>query len=491
MRLLTACLLFPLMIASTLSAQSEKPLEPQKYDHGPDSIPITGVPEGKVTKHSWTSHVFEGTVRDYYVYVPAQYDAAKATTVMVFQDGHAYVNKTGEYRAPVVLDNLIHKKEIPPIIGIFIDPGHRGEKLPESRWQANNRSFEYDTLSDQYSKLVIDEILPEVAKSYNLTKDPVQRAICGASSGGICAWTVAWERPDVFRKVLSHIGSFTNIRGGHNYQALIRKTPRKPIRVFLQDGDRDLNNEHGNWWLANLEMESSLQFAKYDVKTVWGHGGHSGNHGGATLPDALRWLWRPMDGPYKFDNEILAFLAADKIKPPSSGAILFAGASSIRLWKTLAEDFPQYTVFNRGFGGSTLADNIFFADQIVLPYKPKLILIQAGGNDINNGKSPEQVFADFKTYVAKVRSKLPETRIVYLGINASPARWSQAEKQKEANRLIKDYCTSGQNLGFVDLFDAMLGPDGMPRTDIFVEDKLHPNEAGYKIRTQLILPHLN
>ena len=152
MRLLTACLLFPLMIASTLSAQSEKPLEPQKYDHGPDSNPIAGVPEGKVTKHSWTSHVFEGTVRDYYVYVPAQYDAAKATAVMVFQDGHAYVNKTGEYRAPVVLDNLIHKKEIPPIIGIFIDPGHKGEKLPESRWQANNRSFEYDTLSDQYSQ---------------------------------------------------------------------------------------------------------------------------------------------------------------------------------------------------------------------------------------------------------------------------------------------------------------------------------------------------
>jgi enterochelin esterase family protein len=265
----------------------------EKYELTAESKPMEGVPEGKVTKHSWTSKVFEGTVRDYYIYVPAQYDASKPTAVMVFQDGHAYVNKNGEYRVPVVFDNLIHKMDLPPIIGVFVDPGHRGEKLPDSRWQANNRSVEYDTLSDQYSKLILDEILPEVAKNYNLTTDPDQRAICGASSGGICAWTVAWERSDAFRKVLSHIGSFTNIRGGHNCQALIRKTkPAKPIRVFLQDGDHDLNNEHGNWWLANLEMESSLKFAKYDVKTVWGHGAHSGNHGGAILPDSLRWLWR-------------------------------------------------------------------------------------------------------------------------------------------------------------------------------------------------------
>ena len=481
----------PLFMVNVLAAQSEAPLEPQKYEFGPDSNPVAGVPEGTVTKHSWTSKVFEGTVRDYYVYVPAQYDASKATAVMVFQDGHAYVNKTGEYRVPVVFDNLIHKKEIPPIIGIFIDPGHRGDRLPEVRWQANNRSFEYDTLSDQYSKLVLNEILPEVAKSYHLTNDPKKRAICGASSGGICAWTVAWERPDAFRKVLSHIGSFTNIRGGHNYQAMIRKTPRKPIRVFLQDGDRDLNNEHGNWWLANLEMESSLQFAKYDLKTVWGHGNHSGNHGGAILPDSLRWLWRAEDGPYKFDDEILAYEASDKVKLPPTGAILFAGASSIRLWKTLADDFPQHTLFNRGFGGSMLSDNIFFADRIHIPYKPRLIVIQAGGNDINNGKSPEQVLADFKKYVAKIRSKLPETRIVYMGINPSPLRWAQADMQKEANRLVKEYCSSGQNLGFIDIYDAMLGADGKPDPGLFIEDRLHPNDAGYKLRTKLILPHLN
>jgi enterochelin esterase-like enzyme len=489
MRALTMGVICSLVLVSGLFAQSE-PLEPEKYELGPDSNPQAGVPEGKVTKYSWTSKVFEGTVRDYYVYVPAQYDPAKPTAVMVFQDGHAYVNKTGEYRVPVVFDNLIHKKEIPPIIGIFIDPGHRGEPLPEVRWRANNRSFEYDTLSDQYSKLLLDEILPEVAKTYNLTKDVKQRAICGASSGGICAWTVAWERPDAFRKVLSHIGSFTNIRGGHNYQAMIRKTPRKPIRVFLQDGDRDLNNEHGNWWLANLEMESSLKFAKYDVKTAWGHGGHSGNHGGAILPDSLRWLWRAEEHPYVFDDDIRDFEAADKANPPPAGAVLFAGASSIRLWKTLAQDFPGHTVFNRGFGGSMMSDNVFFADQIAVPYKPRLIVIQAGGNDINKGKTPEQVLADFKTYVAKVRSRLPETRIVYMGINPSPARWAQAEQQKEANRLVKDYCSSGPNLGFINLWDATLTSDGKPDPNLFIDDKLHPNEAGYQLRTKLVTPHL-
>lgn len=292
MRLLSICGMILLILNSSLLAQVAKPAEPEKYALGAESSPIDGVPQGKVTKHSWTSKVFAGTVRDYYVYVPAQYDAAIPTAVMVFQDGHAYVNPTGEVRVPVVFDNLIHKKDLPPIIGIFVDPGHIGEPLPGVRWSANNRSFEYDTLSDQYARLIIEEILPEVAKSYNLTTDPEQRAICGASSGGICAWTVAWERPDAFCKVLSHIGSFTNIRGGHNCQTLIRKTPRKPIRVFLQDGDHDVNNEAGNWWLANLEMESSLQFAKYDVKTVWGHGAHNLNHGGAILPDSLRWLWR-------------------------------------------------------------------------------------------------------------------------------------------------------------------------------------------------------
>lgn len=259
---------------------------------GVDSQRQTGVPQGKVTEHEWKSQVFEGTTRKYWIYVPAQYDGSMAANVMVFQDGHAYVGEKGQFRAPIVFDNLIHQHKMPVTIGIFINPGHKGNDVPAIAWSANNRSFEYDTLSDQYAKFLIEEILPEVGKSYKLTDDPNGRAICGISSGGICAFTVAWQRPDAFRKVLSHVGSFTNIRGGHVYPALIRKTEAKPLRVFLQDGSNDVDNEHGNWWLANLQMEKALQFKKYDFKFVGGEGGHNGEHGGAILPESLIWLWR-------------------------------------------------------------------------------------------------------------------------------------------------------------------------------------------------------
>ena len=257
-----------------------------------DSKRQAGVPKGKVTKHVWKSSVFKGTTRDYWLYVPAQYDGKTPAAVMVFQDGHAYVSENGQFRVPIVFDNLIHKKEMPVTIGIFINPGHSGSSKPKSPWRRNNRSVEYDSMNDAYSRLLLDEILPHVGKSYKLTDDANQRAICGISSGGICAFTVAWHRPDKFRKVLSHVGSFVNIRGGHHYPALIRKTERKPIRVFLQDGKNDLDNRHGNWWLANLQMHSALEYMKYDVKFVGGNGGHNGKHGGAILPDSLRWLWR-------------------------------------------------------------------------------------------------------------------------------------------------------------------------------------------------------
>ena len=259
--------------------------------HGPDSKEHPDVPRGKVTEHTWTSTLFPETVRKYWVYVPAQYDARKPACVMVFQDGAAYVNRGGDFRVPTVFDNLIHKKEMPVTVGIFINPGVvPAQKGAPAR---HNRSFEYDSLSDQYARFLEKEILPEVGKHYNLRPDAPGRAICGISSGGICAFTVAWRRPDLFSKVLSHVGSFTNIRGGDVYPGIIRKTkPRKPIRVFLQDGARDLDNEHGNWPLANQQMAKALAFAHYDYKFVYGDGGHNGKHGGAILPDSLRWLWR-------------------------------------------------------------------------------------------------------------------------------------------------------------------------------------------------------
>lgn len=262
------------------------------YELGPDSMEQDRVPRGTVTKSTWTSEkVYPGTVRDMWVYVPAQYDGKQPACVMVFQDGGNYVRPNGQFRVATVFDNLIHKGDMPVTIGIFLNPGvFPPEK--EGGKPRRNRSYEYDTLSDQYARFLLEEILPAVGEKYNLTDDPNQRAICGISSGGICAWTVAWERPDAFRKVLSHVGSFTNIRGGHVYPALIRKTERKPIRVFLQDGANDLDNRHGNWPLANQQMAAALKFADYDYKFVFGDGGHNGKHGGAILPDSLRWLWR-------------------------------------------------------------------------------------------------------------------------------------------------------------------------------------------------------
>jgi enterochelin esterase family protein len=263
----------------------------EDYKLGEDSEKHSGVPEGKVTKHHWISKVFENSERDYWIYVPAQYDPNSPACVMVFQDGGSYQDPKGQFRVPIVFDNLIHKKEMPVTIGIFINPGVFPAAEPTQK-PRSNRSFEYDTLSDQYARFLEKEMLPEAEKHYKLRQDTEGRAICGISSGGICAFTVAWERPDLFSKVLSHVGSFTNIRGGDVYPGRIRKTNPKPIRVFLQDGENDLDNEHGNWPLANQQMAKALKFKNYDYKFEYGDGGHNGKHGGAILPDSLRWLWR-------------------------------------------------------------------------------------------------------------------------------------------------------------------------------------------------------
>jgi enterochelin esterase-like enzyme len=242
-------------------------------------------------------------VRRYYVYVPAKYDAKKPAALMVFQDGHAYIKEDGDFRVPIVFDNLIYKHEMPVTIGVFFDPGHKKAALPkEPGWkpQPENRSFEYDTLSGGYAKFLLTEILPVVRKDHPFTDDPNGHAICGISSGGICAFTVAWQRPDEFRKVLTHVGSFTNIRGGDAYPGMIRKgNEKKPLRIFMQDGSNDLDNEHGNWPLGNKQMFAALKFRGYDVKFEYGEGAHNGNHGGAILPDSLRWLWRDYQFPDK------------------------------------------------------------------------------------------------------------------------------------------------------------------------------------------------
>jgi enterochelin esterase-like enzyme len=258
------------------------------YETHPDSREQAGVPKGAVKQMPpWESRIFSGTTRDWWIYVPAQYDAASPAAVMVFQDGAGYKDYV-----PTVFDNLIARHDMPVTVGVFVQPG----AFKDGR---ANRSFEYDTLSDQYARFLLEEILPEVEKTVKLRHDAASRAIAGQSSGGICAFTVAWERPAEFSRVMSWIGSFTNIasgrtvrEGGHNYEAMVRKTPKKPIRVFLQDGSNDLDNANGNWPLANQTLARSLAYAGYDYRFEFGHGFHSNRHGRSMLPDTLRWLWR-------------------------------------------------------------------------------------------------------------------------------------------------------------------------------------------------------
>ena len=260
------------------------------YHLGPDSQRKDGIPKGVVSKYEWQSKMYNN-FREYYVYVPAQYDSTKAAALMVFQDGHAYVNDSGDFRVPIVYDNLIYQKKLPITICLFVNPGHNTKDYPESRFRASNRADEYDVLDDRYTTMLMDEIIPELKKKYNISNDPKMHGIGGLSSGAICAFTAAWEHPEYFHKVLSQIGSYTNIRGGNNYPSIIRKHKKKEIKIFMQDGSNDLNNEHGDWWLANLEMESALKFKGYEFKFEKGSGTHSGKHGGAILPESLIWLW--------------------------------------------------------------------------------------------------------------------------------------------------------------------------------------------------------
>lgn len=291
-----ACVRFPPLLCALLLAA---PLShgADDYRPGPDSQ-VQPVPRGEVRSFRFeSSRIFPGTTREYFVYVPKQYDGTKPACLMVFFDGAGFMRPDGPFRVPIVFDNLIARAEMPVTIAVGVNPGTIAPVLPGAK-PRSTRSLEYDSLGDANARFLLEELLPEATRDLNITADPAGRAICGNSSGGIAAFTVAWERPDAFSKVVSHIGSFTNIRGGHVYPALIRKTkPAKPLRVFLQEGTNDLDNLHGNWPLANRDMAAALKFAGYDHRVVLGDGGHSGRHGGAILPNTLRWLWRDWPKP--------------------------------------------------------------------------------------------------------------------------------------------------------------------------------------------------
>ena len=267
------------------------------YQPGPDSQVKPGVPVGREEKLALpTSRVFPGADHEAWVYIPSQYDPAKPACLMIFQDGGGYVKRDGGWRVPVVFDNLIAAGQMPVTIGLFINPGvvpaPNEQSLPRF-----NRSFEYDGLGPAYAKFLTDEAIPELKKKYNISDNPDDRALGGASSGAIAAFTAAWERPDAFRRVFSTIGTYVGLRGGNEYPTLIRKFEPKPLRVFLQDGSNDLNIYGGDWFNANQGMLTALTFSGYDVTHAWGDGAHNGKHGGSLLPDALRWLWRDYGTP--------------------------------------------------------------------------------------------------------------------------------------------------------------------------------------------------
>ncbi|WP_020472600.1 alpha/beta hydrolase [Zavarzinella formosa] len=282
-----------------------------QYRLGPDSLPQEGVPKGEIRgPFTLPCKVYPGTQHTYWVYVPAQYDPAIPTALMVYQDGQAFMNEKGDMRAQNVMDNLIYRREIPVMIGVFINPGRRPDQ-PEpspSNWgdRDTNRPTEYNSLDDKYARVVTEELLPALNKDYNISKDPEMRGIGGSSSGAIAAWTVAWERPNEFRKVLSNVGSFTNIRGGHAYADLVLAADKKPIRVFLCDGrndNRGIRNgkydESWDWFAQNVKLMKALTKKGYDVNYSWGMNNHGQKFGGAIMPEMMRWLWR--DGPVSTD----------------------------------------------------------------------------------------------------------------------------------------------------------------------------------------------
>lgn len=295
------CLLLTLFTLTTFAADPPKKPDPnEQYVLGPDSKPQAGVPKGVVTKYSWKeSKIYPGTVRDYWVYVPAQYDEKNPPCLFVSQDGI-------QYNAPVVFDNLIARKQMPVTVGVFINPGvfpprpGEPEKKPDGKPNTrSNRSVEYDSVNDTYARFLLEEVLPEVARKVKFTDNPDGRCIAGASSGGICAFNVAWQRPDQFRKVYTTIGSFTNIRGGNVFPDLVRKSEKKPIRVFQQDGKNDIVNQFGSWPEANRAMNAALEEKGYDHTFVVGEGTHNGRHGAAIFPDVMRWMWRDWPGVQK------------------------------------------------------------------------------------------------------------------------------------------------------------------------------------------------
>ncbi len=340
LRGLLACGLFALSLPIAVrAAQTE-------YPPHPDSVARPGTPKGELIKFEFAgSKIFPGTTRDVTVYVPRQYDPARPACVYVNQDGV-------QWNAPTVFDNLIARGELPILIGVFVRPGVVAASDPSHSLDRYNRSYEYDGLGDAYARFLLQELLPAVetkstgdGRRVRLSSAGNDRAIGGSSSGAIAAFTAAWERSDAFTRVFSNVGTFVGLRGGDRYPILIRKYEPKPLRVFLVDGSNDNNIYGGDWWMSNQTMERALTWAGYDVKHVWGDGGHNAKHGNAVFPDAIRWLWHDWPQPVRAaaptKNPWLAPVALrgpGAPAPAPSGGILLQGED----WQLVGEGY-QFT----------------------------------------------------------------------------------------------------------------------------------------------------
>jgi enterochelin esterase-like enzyme len=301
------------------SREGRDPKMDAYYKIGPDSMAQEGVPTGKFDGPKIiASDAYPGTQHTYWVYVPAQYDPSKPAALIIFNDGQAFKNEPGDVQAHRVLDNLIYRREIPVMLGVFINPGRRPDQ-PEptpQNWgdRDTNRPEEYNALNDKYPSVICDELLPALRKDYNISDNPEHHAIGGASSGGIAAFTVAWHRPDQFRKVFSFVGSYVNLgnHGGHTYPDLVLQTEKKPLRIYLQDGRNDNRGGLGrpgndpnsfDWFYQNVRLADALTKKGYDVNYTWGIGNHGQKQGGAIFPEIMRWLWRDTQPPSADRND--------------------------------------------------------------------------------------------------------------------------------------------------------------------------------------------
>jgi gluconolactonase len=411
-------ILLPLFLLSINGLFSQNTTE--KYLIDSASIEQVGIPKGEILKFTFeNSKIFPGTWREVSVYIPPQYKGDKPACVYVNQDGI-------QWKAPTVFDNLIHKKEMPITIGVFITPGRVRASDTATALDRFNRSFEYDGLGDNYVRFLIEEILPEVEKKKTsdgrpiiLSKNGNDRAIGGSSSGAVCAFTAAWERPDAFSRVFSAIGTYVSLRGADRYPSLIRKYEPKPLRIFLQDGSNDLNIYAGDWWKANETMERALQFSGYELNHVWGEGAHNGQHGTAIFPEAMRWLWKDYPNPIKkgttknpFLNDILientdwelvgeGYTFTEGIAANQAGEVIFQDILGSKCYKVGLEGKVEILLNDsKCASGTSFAEN---GDMItitsgwgcptrqVIKYdktlKPTVLADSLGGNDILMAKN--------------------------------------------------------------------------------------------------------